>query len=140
MRKMFWFVICFNAFSINAQNDFRFADSTANWNICVTQFMDGGPTFWADVYQAKYYVSKDTSFNNFLYQKIQQEQHYFDFTFMRKDTTGKVFVFSDYLEKDLMMYDFNANVGDTVTIYTISSFSLKDSLMVRVDSISIYTR
>jgi hypothetical protein len=59
---------------------------------------------------------------------------------MRKDTTGKVFVFSDYLEKDLMMYDFNANVGDTVTIYTISSFSLKDSLMVRVDSISIYTR
>jgi len=140
MKKIFLFVICFNAISLIAQTDFRFADSTAQWNICVAQFMDGGPTFWADVYHAKYYVSKDTSLNNFFYQKIQQEQRYYDFTFIRKDSAGKVFVFSDYLEKDLMMYDFNANVGDTVTIYPISSFSLKDSVMVRVDSISIYNR
>jgi hypothetical protein len=136
-KRILLVAICSFVLSANAQTDFRFADSTAQWNICVSDYLEGPSGTWASVNISNFYVLKDTFFNNHDYQKLIQKS--ISEVFMRRDTMGKVFTYNKYLQKDVITYDFGANKGDTITLGSIWGNPAVDSLMTRVDSVSIYT-
>ena len=109
MKKYLLFI--FFSVSVNSlfsQTNFRFADSTAQWNVLGNQ--NG---MWCNCiyyYTNSYTVSKDTTVLNIACQKIS------DGSFIWRDSIGKVFRISSFDTAQRMMYDFSKNKNDTFSL------------------------
>jgi len=117
-----------------AQNDFRFADSTAYWTQCHKVFWEGVGGTWATYHTNIYIVEGDTFFNNFNYQIISPG-FVADSAFVRRDSTGKVFLYDLELQSDRMIYDYGLIQGDTLRLYRPTySLGNEDTIKFVVDS------
>lgn len=119
--------------ALKAQTDFRFADSTAQWNVLTTTFLMMGPY---DYYYStqSYYVEKDTFFNNHAYQKIYPSNS--GRTFLRKDSVSRVYLFNTWDTAEYLLYDFSQQSSDTILLAVDkwrSGYCIVDS----VDSVNI---
>jgi len=128
------FVFCISG---KAQNDFRFADPTAVWNL--HEFYYWAPS-GSEEMTVTYRVQKDTTFNGFDYQKIIPRPSYSsNFIFIREDSTAKVFVNDDYYlypESERLVYDFSLNEGDTFKFFNPHP---QDTIILMVDSTDTVT-
>lgn len=118
---------------LSGQSDFHFADSTAQWNFLHFQyyFLPSGHTYNNIIYT----VEKDTTILSYQYQKIYSSQGIYSPSFLRQDTTGKVYVIPPNRNQEYNIYDFSKVAGDT--------FSIEDAelltalyLSVKVDSVN----
>ncbi len=120
---LFLSIVFFKGFS---QADFRFADSTAEWNVLETQWCMTAPCIYFNTYIFK--EKGDTTIGSYQYQKIEYNNSVVDF--IRKDSTGKVFHKDN--SGEYLIYNFGATVGDTFTI-TINQWA--NSAIVTVLSV-----
>lgn len=127
-------VVSVTSFSQTPQTNFHFADSTAVWTQCHSIFLEGPQGISAIEQTDVYRVGKDSFFNNLSYQKITSG-FVSASAFVRKDSTGKVFLYDLELQSDRMIYDFGLNQGDTLRLYKPASFFQgEDTLKLVVDS------
>lgn len=106
MKTIYAIALSFAFCSIcRSQTDFRFADSTAQWNIVVTNNY-GSPTF-------TYHTGTlgDTIINNKPY------QHFPGYISLLRRDSLKI-----YSWQDSLIYDFGAQAGDTVKTYTHNGY------------------
>ena len=107
-----------------SQTNFRFADSTAQWNVLRGISWDCITTFCFDQKTLVHNVSIDTVIDGKSYQSITvpPDPSWFSSSelgskvFLRKDLTEKIFLrrYSD--TTDFLIYDFAKQAGDTFTI------------------------
>ena len=127
------FFLIFSLSKSKAQVTYHFPHQNAEWGQFEGMWgngFNGGTVF--------YFVDGDTSLNSNNYIKINRKAFWSltdtfisRYTYLREDSTGKVFVF-DGTEK--LLYDMNSSVGDTIHVY--SFFDLNSFSDVIVDSIS----
>jgi hypothetical protein len=112
MVKKLLFVFCLFLLqrSLFAQSNFRFADSTAQWNVTEYTPFQTVVTFTTTIYK----LSDDTIIGSKSYQKITSANNNLDL--VRRDSANKIYhIFSgDSIE--YLIYDFNKSVGDTFSI------------------------
>lgn len=113
MKIILSLFIFFWALQLSAQTDFRFADSTAQWNVQHTVH-----SFLTPVYTETeiYTYCRDTVIESTSYQKICRSGYNlaaYDPQFIRKDSLEHVYVRS-YLENEIKIYDFRKSINDTV--------------------------
>ncbi len=104
MRASFLFALLFYlGFYSRAQTDFRFADSTAQWNVFV--YSDETPA----THMENYYYNNDAIWQNRQYQNISG-------TLYRRDSLNRIYTPHpwDTTASDGLLYDFSANPGDTI--------------------------
>src|SRR4051812_47225617 len=90
-------------FDNRSQSDFRFADSTAQWNVL------GTTSAWCLClnYGTEHFaVAGDTVIGNKQFQNLQT-------AFIRKDSTGKVYKHNSHDTIEYLIYDFSKQAGDT---------------------------
>ncbi|MFN8287751.1 MAG: T9SS type A sorting domain-containing protein [Chitinophagales bacterium] len=108
MRPLLLFtLLIYLGFYCHAQTDFRFADSTAQWNVSV--YVD-----YTHSYSTKNYtVVGDTFWNGNQYQVIGQIPG--DRILLRKDSLNRFYTpLPDNTNDEGLLYDFGANKGDTI--------------------------
>ena len=109
----------------NAQTDFRFADSTAQWNV-LESWQQWCPCYTLNT--TVYRISSDTVTNGLNYQVINGT------VLLRRDSIGRVYKksFTDTIEN--LIYDFSKIVGDTFSLNYSGS-----GILCQVDSIDTVT-
>jgi hypothetical protein len=120
MKQFLLSIILLAGFSVTAQTDFRFADSTAQWNVLDHPIFDClGPC--TKYYTHIYTVGTDSVVNGVRYQTILGDTTMNNpaVTCIRKDSLGRVYKISmnDTLEE--LIYDFSKQTGDTFSINDI---------------------
>jgi len=110
MKRLFIFLLffCFAQHSF-AQSDFRFADSTAQWNVLSVQVCMTQPCIFFETKQ--YTVIGNAVLNNYQYQNINADGIN---NYVRKDSTGKVFIRNAFINGEELLYDFSLVAGDTL--------------------------
>lgn len=104
MKPLLLSCLIFLTLCSRSQTDFHFADSTAQWNVFV--FSDQVPNTNTN----NYVVWEDVVWQNKQYQNIMG-------TLYRRDSLNRIYTPHPYdtAQSDGIMYDFGANVGDTVS-------------------------
>ncbi|MFN8287729.1 MAG: T9SS type A sorting domain-containing protein [Chitinophagales bacterium] len=97
MKKILTITLFLFQLSLQAQTDFRFADPTSVWNVWVHNSSNN------DV--VPYSVVGDAVVNGNNYQQMSYN------TYLRRDSTNKVY---RWIGHDTLLYDFGAQIGDTV--------------------------
>jgi hypothetical protein len=111
MKRIFLPALIFCWAQMSAQNDFRFADSTAQWNVLYTSLGVSLPSYSA---QTRIFVVKgDTSNQYQIIGRVNSPNNYR----LRKDSSGKVYVIPPNNSTEHLLYDFGTNVGDTISVY-----------------------
>jgi len=129
MKKHLLFVFLISVFSsqLFSQTNFRFSDSTAQWNVVL--FYDTWLPY-PDYYLTLVFQSEsDTVLNGVSYQNISGH-------FMRRDTTNRIYMYQTDTS-EVFIYDFGANKGDT--IYNLQNDDNSQTYNTIVDSVdSVY--
>src|SRR5688572_7461658 len=105
MKKVLLLACIFLSFKGFSQTNFRFADSTAQWNVLYTS--TGGTTAPGTKQTIVYTVQKDTVISGKSYQRI-------DDRFTRRDSTGVVYQISNLDTNEYVLYDFSKQGGDSI--------------------------
>jgi hypothetical protein len=128
MKRAFFLlsVLLFSAKGFS-QTDFRFADSTAKWNVLM-YYHAWLP--YPDYYLTLVFKSEaDTAFNGVSYQNISGH-------FVRRDTANRIYKYRTDTS-EFFLYDFGAEKGDT--IYNLQSDENLSTYTAIVDSVdSVY--
>lgn len=132
---LLFFLVSLQSFS---QTDFRFADSTAQWNVLSAQWCMGAPcaSFQTMVYQVKV----DTTINQLKYQIVSLSATGIPSYFLRKDSLQKTYAFAHNDSVEHLLYDFGLNANDTVRVSGIAGNGIIFTTLcrvVRVDSIML---
>ncbi len=98
--------------NLSAQHNFRFADSTAQWNELYFQYYFTSPP---DISTVVYKVQRDTTIGNTSYQKISSADSIRNY-FVRQDSAKSVFIRRYRDSIDYKIYDFGKVAGDTFRI------------------------
>jgi hypothetical protein len=119
--------------SVNAQSDFHFADSTAQWNVLIN--------YTCLCYQLEtdvYNVTKDTMISGKSYQEISSQSQVF---FVRRDSIGRVYNRTEGDTSDYLIYDFSKVAGDTFSISTRETSTPMATVHVdSVDSVNLFVK
>lgn len=110
MKKLLLFIVlAVTTGGLFAQTNFRFADSTAQWNVLYTE---GAWCFCVNYQTSIYKVTTDTVVNGLNYQSVNSN------FFFRRDSLSRVFLreLNDTVEQ--LAYDFSKQAGDTFTLST----------------------
>ena len=95
-----------------AQSNFHFADTSAQWNILSASSCVGIPCLYINTFI--YAAGGDTVIDNVSYQIINNVDRIFPDSYIRKDSTEKVFIRNRSTNADELLYDFNLMVGDSI--------------------------
>lgn len=131
MKTTLLFVLLSFVSSVSAQTDFRFADSTAQWNILTASTYPPGP-----LHVETYQIIKDTVITGKQYQQITAP---FGNRFLRQDSL-KVFIKSYYDSPEKLLYDFSKKAGDTVTISFPAYVDSVDTIYLDRPRIRMYVK
>ncbi len=127
MKKLYLLLLSFAFLFTKAQTDFRFADSTAQWNVLGVQYGVSFPSvsFSTDVYS----ITKDTLIKNISYQEIKTGYRRF---YLRRDSLQDVYMFGfpDTLERRI--YSFTKQPGDS---FVVTAHFANEYLGCRIDSV-----
>jgi hypothetical protein len=93
--------------ALKAQTDFRFADSTAQWNVL---YVEGAWCLCSYYSTTTYTVTSDTVIAGLSYQVINNS------SYIRKDSADRVFKRTVYDSTENLIYDFSKDSGDVFTI------------------------
>lgn len=103
--------------TLKAQTDFRFADSTAQWNVVYGNYWDCHTTMCFEWHTAIHKIKDDTVINGFYYQTIDGALFPGGSQgFIRKDSAQKVFLRTHRDTVEDLLYDFSKQAGDTFSI------------------------
>lgn len=129
MRNSFVFLLIVVCLKLEAQTSFRFADTTARWNIVT--YENGMWCNCVSYYTTIRSVEKDTAIGGLNYQQITGNIS------VRQDSTGAVYqrLPSDLSERKI--YDFGKVAGDTFRIE--NTFGSLRCTVVSVDSVYLIT-
>jgi hypothetical protein len=139
MKKIILFIVLLSSSYLGkTQQYIYFPDSSATWSISSIS--------WGTCYRNdSYSIVGDTLINNFTYKKINAcgdsvfnlgESEYF--CAIRDSAKKWMFVFKGQTQA-LLLYDFSAQTGDTITVNNISGDTLKVTI-VNIDSITVNGR
>ena len=114
------------------QSDFRFADSTAQWNILEHQF--GWFPIYPDLYTTYIYqAKKDTVVNSISYQAISGDGILY---LLRKDSFSRIYQY--YTDtSEYFLYDFGKTTGDTIHQLNHTWIQAYAAIVDSVDSVYI---
>jgi len=133
-RLILLLLIFYSAEKVFAQQDFRFADSTAQWNV----FYDEVCWEWPCIYYHTEIFTpvSDTNINGIDYQIIQNITSNGFYIFVRKDSIGRVFYRQKYSwdTTEHLLYDFSLNAGESTIIY---SFGDIECIVDSVDTVML---
>jgi len=136
MKQLYFFILFISISLISTgQTDFRFADSTAQWNVLETWY-GWCPciSYSTDVCT----VGSDTSLNGVNYQTILGGTIFNNsgVTFIREDSLGKVYRLSVNDPSEELIYDFSKQTGDT---FSVGNGYGGLAIVCHVDSVSFIT-
>jgi len=117
----FWCNLC-------AQQNFRFADSTAQWN---ELYFNYGFGLYEIFNTVVYKADRDTIINNTNYQKITSADSVKTY-FLRQDSAKSVYIRRYRDSIDYKIYDFGKNAGDTFRIKDAEYYF--NDIHVKIDS------
>ncbi|TXC75226.1 T9SS type A sorting domain-containing protein [Luteibaculum oceani] len=117
MRTLYYFVMMFISTGIHSQSYTKLLEDDKVWNVSYSNYANIPPTG----YTTEYSFHKDTIINGITYQDFG--------ALLREDTVNRR-VFYWYHNEEYLLYDFNANVGDTI---------LTTHFQIVIDSISTIT-
>lgn len=131
-RRTVVLLMLFQCHALFSQSAYRFADSTAQWNFLHFQyyFLPSGYSYS----NIEFVVEKDTIIPPFQYQKISSVSAIPSPSFIRQDSTHKVYVIPPNRNGEYNIYDFSRASGDTFFIEDAWIPNASD-LSVRVDSV-----
>jgi hypothetical protein len=112
MKQLVLLIIMLVGYSASAQTNFRFADSTAQWNVLET-----GNALWCACYSystTSRMALGDTVIGSYNYQIISGY-------FIRRDSVGRVFEYFSNSEK--ILYNFSLQAGDTLELGNYFDYS-----------------
>lgn len=143
MKSTLLFFFLFLAAMVSAQPGFRFADSTAQWNVLEEQYYMPGYSLLT--YQ--YFAEGDTIANGIQYQKIQcPGGSGFGFypsciAFLRKDSIGRVYRRTNEDAVDVLIYDFGVAKNDTIILplWEWGGYSPISCVVQNIDTVLIGT-
>ncbi len=104
-RYLLLLLISITTSTLFAQTNFRFADSTAQWNVLSTS--TGGTTPPGQTSTTVYSIEGDTIIRGIHYQNI-------DNVFLRRDSINRIYEISYIDTNDFLLYDFSKQAGDTI--------------------------
>lgn len=109
MKRTFLLFACLIATLFLQAQSFRFADSTSQWNILEHQWgwFPSGEFYYTHVFK----TDGDTLINGKNYQRISSA--YYQPNFLRRDSANRIFL--NYNNGDIMIYNFGAVAGDSIT-------------------------
>ena len=136
MKKFLPILFILLSSQVFAQTNFRFADSTAQWNVLKTQYYFAPIIDWSTEIFA---VGADTTIGSHSYQIIQYNSAITPLEtngryYIRKDTTNKVFGRINRDSLEYLVYDFGKQPGDTFSIGFQNNWS--QAINIKVDSVS----
>jgi hypothetical protein len=127
MRKFLLLVIVFLSIQSFSQTNFRFADSTAQWNVVL--FYDRGLPYPDYYLTLTFQRESDTVLSGVSYQNISGH-------FMRRDTANKIYMYQTDTS-EVFLYDFGISKGDTV--YNLQNAGNLQTYTAIIDSVdSVY--
>lgn len=128
-RLLFVIAVLFSVQLTNAQNNWRFADSTSQWNVMEwTEMMSMVIT---NVNQ----VVGDTIISGKEYQTIINSYYNPQKIFIRRDSIARVYrLFPD---SEALIYNFSLNAGDTIPLYCHVLGHYINGIIDSVDSITL---
>lgn len=132
MKKLYLLLFLFAFLFTKAQTDFRFADSTAQWNVMEKMLNYGNGQ--AKIITEKLTLDGELNYGGKMYQGVRSQG--FLYHKIRQDSLKQVWLipFNDTAEH--LIYDFGLSVNDTVRVYdafTTHSYSV----VCRVDSVDL---
>ncbi len=120
----------------NAQTYFPFPDSNATWSYVACYNINPSPPPWVVNCSTYYYLfAGDTIYNSLVYHKLtiyydSSLTTGFDYGLIRQDTVQKkVFYFEYGVGIEKMLYNFNANIGDTLSEVANTIVTMTDSIL-----------
>jgi len=111
MKKLLWLFVYISFAKIAFSQSVHFPDSNAVWALDFVGpqiHLVGGDTTINNISYKKYFATNDTTLSI-----------YGLYGFLREDTlTKKIYGFTTTTTVENLLYDFSANVGDTVTVFS----------------------
>ncbi len=108
MKKILTITLFLFQFSLQAQTNFRFADTTGHWDILETSWGGPFPPF-VHYYTYIFKETGDTAINGVMYQKINGGTD----NYLRRDSLNRIYTLVN--NEELKLYDFGALAGDSIT-------------------------
>lgn len=113
MKRSLTLLFLLSCFVSKAQTNFRFADSTAQWNVLTYQ--NGMWCNCISYHTTVHHIEGDTLLNGLQFQRVTGGQ------FVRKDSVGKVFYRNSVDSIESVLYDFSKIAGDTFSIGDVNN-------------------
>ena len=84
--------------------------------------------YWSEMYTMSIMFLGDTLINQKHYKRVINSKDEFytnweTYLFIREDSLGKVFITSDTSQQEYLLYDFDINLGDTISVSAVMDFS-----------------
>ncbi|MES2620549.1 MAG: T9SS type A sorting domain-containing protein [Bacteroidota bacterium] len=126
-----------------SNTNFRFTDSTAQWNVLTRYLCSAGPCHYYNTLTHE--VIGDTLMGGLYYQalNIEKDTSFFNLTalgervYLRRDASEKIFLRRDIDSLDYLIYDFSKQAGDTFTIESPDFWNVSLCTVDSVDVISL---
>lgn len=143
MKKLMILLITCNfyALTIKAQNYHPIVDTNKVWSVLNVVY--GAPPNYDSSYNTKFIkFGLDTIINTLCYKEVLETYNvnlinWTSFGYIREDTSKKVFFIYDN-NGETLLYDFNANINDTIALTLNPPGFVLDSVVVdSIDSISL---
>ena len=108
----------------------RFFKEPSEWYTMYTEWCMTAPCIYFTTYSQ--HTAGDTMINGMFYQKVRNEESSYVLmnSHVRKDANGKVYMINEQQDCEVMIYDFGAEVGDTIAI---NYFCGQNNIYCRVD-------
>lgn len=136
MKKLYLLLLSFAFLFTKAQTDFRFADSTAQWNVLET-WQGWCWCFTWDTHLVK--INGDTLIDSKMYQVLNYTSNIPPLEvngkfYLRKDSIERVYGRVNVDSQDYLIYDFSKQTGDTFSIGIGNKWPY--SVFITIDSVS----
>ncbi|MFW6222340.1 MAG: T9SS type A sorting domain-containing protein [Bacteroidota bacterium] len=136
MKKIILFLLLTPAFLICYPQSGSFLDTNKLWSVLRYPYMKY-PTHYTHFLK----IGTDTTMNDTVFSKLlrcdeESQSNWYEYGYLREDSTGKVFYRIDESPPEGLIYYGSAKVGDTLMVGTFDEYYDKiTSLKVRIDSV-----
>lgn len=127
---------CLGVFNVSAQVDLQFPDSQAVW---IQGFVNDYPVIWNYSVQ-QYEFGTDTSVGIENYHSLMRNDQFSTLYAgaIRKDSQERVYFVPPDSSKEFLLYDFSAQVGDTLTVWSsaFTCYGINEVIVAQTDVVN----